>query len=216
MELFYAPMACSLVPRIVALELDLPIVCRQVEGFAKRLTEDGTPYEHVAPLTMVPVLRFDDGETLTEVQAIVQLFVDLAPEGASSLLGGPGRDRYRVLSWMSYAACELHKRSLWPRGNRNTPREVRRHAKQLAPDTFDHLEARLDGRTFIATDTFSAADAYLAWALSVAPLLGMELGERPRLRAYRARVTERASVAHLLAEERGQLGAALTRQAGYL
>jgi len=49
MELFFAPLACSLVPRIVATEASIELVYRQVELFERRLTEGGRSYLEEAP-----------------------------------------------------------------------------------------------------------------------------------------------------------------------
>jgi glutathione S-transferase len=214
MELYFAPLACSLVPRIVAFELGTTIVYRQVEVFAKTLTDDGAPYSTRAPLELVPLLVLDDGESLGEVTAIVQYLAEAAPD--SHLLPPIGtRDRYRTLSWLSYSVAELHKRSLWVIANRRTPREARKHARVLAIESFDHLERELAGREYVATGRFTVADAHLAWVLGLAPLLGLELGDRPALRAYADRLASRPSVREAFALELALLPAAMERQAAH-
>jgi glutathione S-transferase len=212
MELFFAPLACSLVPRIIALEVEAPITFRQVELFAKVFTDTGEAYRETAPLAQVPVLRLDDGELLTEVQSIVQYLADARPE--AGLVPAVGtRERYRTLAWLAFGATELHKRILWVLANRDTPREAKLHAKQLAGPALDHLDAHLAGREYVATDRFTIADAHLAWVLAVAPLLRIEMGDRPALRAYAQRVAERRSVREALAIEMALLPDAMQRQA---
>lgn len=215
MDLYFSPMACSLVVRIVALESGATLAYKQVELFARTLTEDGTSYLTAAPFGQVPVLRLDSGEQLTEVSAIVQRLADEAPDG--KLLAEVGSEaRYRTLAWLGFAACELHKRSLWLLANPRAPAEAKGFARGLAAEAFDHLEASLAGREFIATDTFTIADAHLAWGLAVAPLLGAELGERPALRAYAARMAERPSVKQAFAVEMPLLRPSLKRQAAFM
>jgi len=211
MELYFAPLACSMVARVVATEAGVPLEYKQVELFARTLTDDGSPYQRLTPQGLVPLLVLDDGERLGEVTAIAQLLADLAPE--RGLLPAPGAaSRYRVLSWLAWSASELHKRVLWPLANPRAPREAKDFARALSESTFDHLERSLGGREHIATSRFSLADAHLGWALAVAPLLRLELGERPALRDYAARMAARDSFAAALALELPLLGPALARQ----
>lgn len=210
MKLYFAPLACSTVVRIVASETETPLEYRQVDVWAKTLTEGGT-YRDVTPIHLVPLLELDDGARLGEVQAIVQLLADRAPE--AGLLAPVGTlERYRILSWLSHSAAELHKRILWPLSNREVPKEAKQHARALGPAALDHLAAHLGDRTWVAADRFTLADAHLGWVLAVAPLLGVELGERPALRAYLERVLSRPSLRDALAIERALLPAALARQ----
>ena len=214
MELYFSPIACSLVVRVVALETGAALVYKQVELFARTFTEDGSPYLATAPFGQVPVLRLDGGEQISEVSAIVQRLADAAPE--SGLLAAIGTDdRYRTLAWLGFAACELHKRSLWLLANPRAPAEAKSYARTLASEAFDLLEARLDGRDFIATDSFTVADAHLGWGLAVAPLLGADLGDRPALRAYAARMAARPSLKQAFEIEMPLLRPALKRQAAF-
>jgi glutathione S-transferase len=215
MHLYFSPMACSLVVRIVAIETGAALDYKQVELFARTFTDDGSPYLAAAPLGQVPVLVLGNGEQLTEVSAIVQLFADRSPQ--SMLLAEVGSEaRYRTLAWLGFSACELHKRSLWLLANPRAPAAAKAYARTLASEAFDHLEAHLRGREYVATDAFSVADAHLAWVLVVAPLLGAELGERPALRAYAARTAERPSVEQALAIEMPLLRPSLKRQVAFM
>ncbi|MGE0788127.1 MAG: glutathione binding-like protein [Sandaracinaceae bacterium] len=212
MQLYFAPLACSLVPRIVAAEMGIPLALRQVELWAATLTEDETPYADVTPLALVPVLVREDGERLTEVQAIVQYLADRAPE--RGLLAPVGSlDRYRTIGWCAYFATEVHKRIFWRITKPGVPHEGKAHAHALGASALDHLEAHMAGRRYVATDAFTIADAYLAWVLAVAPRLRIAIGDRPHLNAYWARMMDRPSVAGPLNEELALLPAALERQA---
>jgi glutathione S-transferase len=212
MELYYAPLACSLAPRIVAREAGIPLTLRQVEVFARTFTGGGS-YADVAPLGMVPALRLDDGSLLTEVAAIVLYLADLRPDaGLAPPWGSP--DRYRVVEWLSLVATELHKKVLWPLHNRGVPDAVRTHARDAAPPVLDHLARHLAERGHLVGDRFTAADAYLVWALHLAGIAGLDPGgARPALAGYARRHRARASVAELLAEETPLAVAAMARQA---
>jgi glutathione S-transferase len=211
MELYYAPLACSLAARIVAHEAAIPLALRQVEVFARTLTEGGASYTEVAPLGLVPALRLADGSLLTEVAAVVQYLADLRPEsGLAPPWGTP--DRYRLAEWLSFVGTELHKKVVWPLHNR-VPDAVRAHARASAPRVFDHLARHLAARDYLVGDRFTAADAYLTWALHLARLAGLDPGaDRPALAAYLRRQRARPSVTELLADETPRAAAALARQ----
>jgi glutathione S-transferase len=179
--------------------------------FAGTLTESGASYTDVAPLGLVPALRLDDGSLLTEVAAVVQYLADLRP--ASGLAPPWGTlERYRLVEWLSFVGTELHKKVVWPLHNR-VPDAARAHARASAPRVFDHLARYLAARDHLVGDRFTAADAYLVWALYLARLGGLDpSAERPALAAYVRRQRARASVAQLFAEETPLAAAALARQ----
>ncbi|HSK00892.1 MAG TPA: glutathione S-transferase C-terminal domain-containing protein [Kofleriaceae bacterium] len=212
MELYYAPLACSLAARIVAHEAEIPLELRQVEVFARTLTETGASYGDVAPLGLVPALRLDDGSLLTEVSAVVQYLADLRPEAGLAPPWGT-LDRYRLVEWLSFVATEVHKKVVWQLFNRGVPEASRAHAREVAPRVFDHLARHLAARDYLVADRFTAADAYLVWALHLARFTGLDPGaDRPALTAYVRRQRARPSVAQLLAEETPQAIAAMARQ----
>jgi glutathione S-transferase len=208
MELYYAPLACSLAARIVAGDAGVPLVLRQVEVFAKTLTETGAGYREVAPFALVPALRLDDGALLTEVAAIVQYLADLRPERGLAPAWGT-RERYQLIEWLSFTGTELHKKVVWPLYNRGVPEAALGFARQIAPRVLDHVARHLEAREFVVGDRFTAADAYLWWALHLARLAGLDTGA---LRDYLRRIRERPVVAALLAEEAPAATAALARQ----
>jgi glutathione S-transferase len=211
MELYYAPLACSLSARIVAREADLPLTLRQVEIFAHTFTDSGARYADVVPVAMVPALRTDDGTLLTEAAAVLQYLADLRPDaGLAPAWGTP--DRYRLIQWLSFVATELHKRVLWPIYNR-VPPEARAFARGSAPRAFDHVARHLADREHVVGDRFTAADAHLTWALHLATVAGLDpRAGRPALAAYLDRVRARPAVRALLAEETAQAAAAMARQ----
>lgn len=211
MELYYAPLTCSLAARIVAHEAGVPLALHQVEVFAGTLTGSDARYAEVAPPGLVPALRLDDGSLLTEVSAVVQYLADLRPETGLSPPWGT-LERYRLVEWLSFVGTELHKRVVWPLFNR-VPDAVREHARATAPRVLDHLASHLAARDYLVGDRFTAADAYLVWALHLARLGGVDPGaDRPPLAAYVRRQRERPSVAQLLAEEAPLAAAAMARQ----
>lgn len=213
MELFYAPLTCSLAARIVAHEAAIPLALRQVEVFAKTFTDTGASYLDVAPGGRVPTLKLDDGTLLTEVAAVTQYLADLRPEAGLAPPAGT-RDRYHLCEWLSFVGTELHKRVLWPLFNPDVPDAVRTHARAAAPRILDDLARHLATRAYLVGDRFTAADAYLVWALHLARIAGLDPArDRPALAAYIRQQRVRPSVQQLLAEETPLATAALARQA---
>lgn len=196
MELYFSPLACSMVARIVADEAGVALAYREVDLYTKRFTEAGTDYVTEAPRGLVPVLVMDDGERLTEVSAIVHCLAEHA--SGRNLLGSSARERYRVLEGLSVAATEIHKRVLFVLGSSSSPAEARAHARKLAPRLFEELARSVGTKPFYAGDAFSVADAYLAWAMVVARIFGLELGA---VEGYAARLSAVPSVARAVALE---------------
>lgn len=212
MELYYAPLACSLVARVVAAEAGLPLELRQIELYAKTLTADGRSYRAIAPLGLVPVLRLPDGALLTELPAVVQYLADLAPERGLAPPWG-SLERYRMIEWLSFVATELHKKIVWVHYSREVHEVARAHAFDLAPPVLDHLERSLGGRAFLVGDRFTVADAYLVWALELARIGGLDVSTgRPALAAYRSALRQRPSVRDAFAAETPEAVAAMARQ----
>lgn len=211
MELYYAPLTCSLAVRIVAHEAAIPLALRQVDVFAATLTDSGASYRDVAPGGRVPALMLDDGTLLTEVAAITQYLADLRPDSGLAPPAGT-RDRYHLVEWLSFVGAELHKRVVWPQFNR-VPDAVRDHARASAPRVFDDLARHLAGRAYLVGERFTAADAYLVWALHLARIAGLDPArDRPALAAYIRHQRARPSVQQLLAEETPLATAAMARQ----
>jgi glutathione S-transferase len=212
MELYYAPLACSLAARVVAAEAGVPIELKQIELYAKTLTDEGSRYVEVAPQGRVPALRLDDGSLLTEVSAVLQYLADRAPDARLAPPWGT-IERYRVIEWLSFVGTELHKKILWVHYSRQMPEAARERAFALAPAVFDHLDRALDGREYLVGETFSVADAYLGWALKLARFAGLDPSTgRPALAAYRKRIDARPSMRDAFAAETPEAIAAIARQ----
>jgi glutathione S-transferase len=211
MKLYFSPLACSLAPRIVAIEAGVDLDYVQVDFYTKILAETGRDYRDETPLGMVPLLQLDDGSKLTEVLAIIQY---LADRNRSAELAPPwgSKQSYELFECLSFIATELHKKVLWPIFNRSSSREAAQFARQSAEPVFDHLERRLAGRAYLLGDKFGLADAYAAWALNLCPFAKLDLGERAALRTYAERVLSRASVRDAIALEMPLAAAALERR----
>jgi glutathione S-transferase len=199
MELFFAPLSCSMASRIAIYEAGLDARFHQVVLSTKRLTT-GENYADVNPKGQVPALRTADGTILTEGPAVLQFIADSVP--ASGLAPPAGSmARYTLQQWLNYLSTEVHKAVFYMMFNPASPPEVKAFARdQLLPVRYRFLSAHLDGRAFVL-DAFTVADAYLVTTLNWAAPAGVDLAKWPVLDAYRNRLLERPAVARAVSEE---------------
>ncbi len=199
MELFYAPMACSLASHITLREAGIDATLTRV-ALATKTTASGADYLAVAPKGQVPALRLDDGSVLTENAAVLQYLADREP--ARGLLSPVGtRERYAVLEWLSFLGSEVHKAGLAPQFNPEAPPEAKAWARTLLDRKLAYVAEAIGERAFVVGDGFTIADAYLTWALNLCTLVGVALPAP--LERYLAAMTARPAVQAAIAKERG-------------
>lgn len=196
MDLYYSPLACSMASRIVLYETGLEARFVRVDTKAGR-TSDGADYRAINPKGLVPALKTEDGEVLTENAAVLQYLGDLAPGAA---LAPAGFDRYRLQQWLSFIGTELHKLVFNPLLNPRADEVQKAAAREAATSRFQYLDDHLAGRDWLL-DAFSVADAYMAAVLNWAQFVNLDLSPYPNVVAYRDRLRERPAVARALGEE---------------
>jgi glutathione S-transferase len=201
MELYFAPLACSMSARIALAEAGAAIDLAEVDTHAKRVLTTGQDYRAVNPLGYVPALRLDDGTVLTENSAILQYIADQYPEAQ---LAPPAADRVgraKLRQWLSFISTELHKGLMMPLLGDNTPREVKAWAISKYASRLAYLDAKLRDREFLL-DRFSVADGYLTTVLNwTRATPEIDLSVYPNVKAYLERMRARPSVAAALATE---------------
>ena len=197
MELYFAPLACSMATRIALYEAGLPATFRQVDTRAKKLA-DGGDFLAVSPMGQVPVLRTEEGDLLTENPAVLQYVADRKPEAGLAPPGGMAR--YRLQQWLNFITSELHKAVFIPLLSPKSNDGAKAFARELAAARLACLDAQLDGREHLL-DRFTVADAYLVTVLNWARFTGVDLGAWTAVAAYVARQQQRASVARAVEEE---------------
>jgi glutathione S-transferase len=199
MELYFAPLACSMSTRIALYEAGADARYHFVDTKAKRVRTDGSDFSAINPLGLVPVLRTAEGELLKENSAILQYVADRYP--AAGLAPPSGPERYRLQQWLGFIGTELHKAVYIPLLDRRAPAGAKEFARLVAGPRFAYLAGHLDGRDCLL-DRFGVADAYLVTVLNWSPASRIDLAGWPALDAYYRRLIERPSVASALAEER--------------
>jgi glutathione S-transferase len=199
-QLYFAPLACSLATRISLYEAGGPAASAQftqVDTRAKRLA-DGADFYAVNAMGQVPVLRTDDGELLTENAAVLQYVAERFPD--AHLIPEGTLARARVREWLGFIGTELHKAIFLPLLDPKAPEPVKAYAREKIALRFGLLEKHLSGRDFLL-EQFSIADAYLVTVLNWTLATGVSLASWPALQAYQQRLQKRPSVARAFAEE---------------
>jgi glutathione S-transferase len=199
MELYFSPLACSLATRIAFYEAGYEANYLEVDPKTKVVQNDGSDFRIINPLGLVPTLRTDDGEVLTENAAILQYVADRLPE--AQLGTSPGMNRSRLHQWLCFIGTELHKGLFVPLLDRKAPAEIKPYILGKGLSRLHYLENYLKGREFLL-DHFTVADAYLVtvinWTMATPPI---ELAKWPTVKAYYERLRMRPSIAKAIAEE---------------
>ncbi len=198
MKLYLSPGACSLSPHIILREAGIPFDIEQVDGKTKT-TKSGENFLTVNPRGMVPALRLDNGEILTEGPAIAQYLADMKPE--SGLMPKAGSfERYRVLEWLNFISSEIHKQ-FTPLFKPNTPDDYKTISKENLAKSFKHIDEHLAGKQYLTGETFTAADAYLFVVTGWSRFQAIDLAPWPNLKAFQERVKARPAVQEAMKAE---------------
>jgi glutathione S-transferase len=198
MELYFSPLACSMATRITFYEAGSTADFTEVDSKTK-LTPNGQVYRDVNPLGLVPALRTDTGEVLTENAAILQYVADQYPSAELAPRDAFGRSRLH--QWLCFIGTELHKSLFVPLLDPNAPEGAKTYAIEKGTSRLDVLQEYLRDREFLL-ERFSVADAYLVTILGWSIVTPIDLAKWPVIAQYVARMQERPSVARALSEER--------------
>jgi glutathione S-transferase len=197
MNLYFAPLACSLASRIALYEAGAEARYTAVDLKAKRLA-DGSDFLAITPMGQVPALRINDEWLLTENTAVLQYIADRFPEARLAPPAGP--ERSRLQQWLGFIGTELHKAVFAPLLDAKAPEAVKIYAREKAGLRLAILQQHLSAQQFLLDD-FTVADAYLTTILNWSAPTGVDLAQWPAVRGYHQRLLKRPSVARAVAEE---------------
>ena len=168
----------------------------------------GEAFRRINPQCTVPALQTDEGAVLTDNAAITAYLEALHPEPA--LLGRTPLEKAEVASWNwriefegFLAIAEALRNGSPAMANRALPGpkdyaqipELAQRGLARAQDFFGALDARLQGREFIAGDRFSVADITAVVAVDFARVVKLKPGEQhPHLQRWRAAMALRPSM----------------------
>jgi len=196
-DLYFAPMACSLASRIALYEAGAAARFIAVDTHTKRV-EDGSDYWTINPMGQVPALRTDDGLLLSENAAVLQYVAECHPQ--ARLMPTDANGQARLRQWIGFIGTELHKAVFVPRLDPHASADVKAYAGAQAALRLQVLELHLQSHEHLLSE-YSVADAYLTAVLNWAPYAGVDLAPWPALQAYHRRMTARPSAARAIGEE---------------
>ncbi len=198
MKLYYFPGSCALAPHVVLEWLG-------ADFEAVRIEKGDPEYLKVNPLGVVPAIDHD-GKLYTQADAILHWLAEMHPEAELAGDGTPDSD-YEVNNWMAFLTGDLHP-AFFPFFNpqRYTIEpdgidDVKAAGQALVAKFYDHLEAHIEGREFIAGDRRSIVDAYAIPMLRWGRLLDRPLKEYPNLNAYLERWEQDDGVRQAMKEQ---------------
>ena len=151
-------------------------------------------------LGQVPVLELDDGSTLSESIAICRYLEELHP--APALFGNDAWQRAQVEMWMRRIEFALMSRigAVWVNTHKYTAhlgtqyKDYGEASRLRSLKDLHWLNDELQGREFLATDTFSMADIVALTTIDFATFIGIETpAELTNLQAWHAGVSARPS-----------------------
>jgi glutathione S-transferase len=210
MNLYFAPLACSLATRIALYEAGAPAEFTQVDLKTKRVLETGRDFTEINRLGQVPALGVDDGEALTENTAILQFVAERFPD--AQLAPSSGLQRARMQQWLGFIGTELHKGIFIALLDQKAPEGAKEYARTKIPSRLALLQDHFAAHEF-ALDKFSIVDAYLTTILNWSAYGGVDLKQWPAVNDYFQRMLKRPSVARAWKEEVTLYQEELRRQA---
>ena len=191
--------------RIVLAEKGIACDVRQVDlGSGEQLSD---AYRAINPACTVPALVLDDGTVLTDNAGIAAWAEAVQPD--LPLLGTTAIDKAAVASWNSkiegecfMAIAEVLRNTSKGMIDRALPGpndfaqipELAERGRARLLQFLDRFEAHMQGRDWVAADTFSLADITAGVALDFAGWVKVDVNEsRPAIAAWRARLAQRPS-----------------------
>lgn len=199
MKFYYTKGACSLAVRIVLNELNCKYEAIAVDLKTKK-TETGEDFLTINPKGAVPALGLDNGNILTENQAILQYLADntqnqqlLAPVGEML--------RYHTLEWLNFVATEIHKSFsllFYPSATSEIKSDF---IMPIIHHKLKFLNQHLDKHTYLMGASFTLPDAYLFVILRWSNSLNIDLKSYNNIQQFMEHIQEKSSVCEALKQE---------------
>ena len=200
--LYYAPIACSLVPYVTLTEAGANFEVRNIN--LRKGQQSSPDYLKLNPKHKVPLLVVD-GQTLTENVAI-QIWIARHFPQAKLLPTEPWAE-LKALSIMSWCASGIHPflaRINAPQRVCDLPgadESVRRLAAAQLYENYQIADDWLAGREYFF-DQFTAADAHFFWCFRRGKQFELDLARFTNCQAHFARLEQRPSIQRCLAYEK--------------
>ena len=205
--LFYAPIACSLVPLISLYESGADF---EVKSVNMRKQEQLSPeYLKLNPKHKVPTLLID-GRPLTENVAMALWMTRAFPH--AGILPSDPDDEVRAVSIMAWCASGIHPHltpNARPANYCDLPgseESVKRVANVMLFEDLRIADEMLAGREWFF-DHFTAADAYFYWCFMRAISFKLDLSEFKNCHSHYQRMLARPSVQKLVEHQQKVMAA---------
>jgi glutathione S-transferase len=202
LELYYAPVACSLVPYVTLTEAGASFEVHPVNtGKRQQMSPD---YLKINPKHKVPVLVID-GEPLSENVAIQQWIHRHYPE--AKILPADPMKEFKAISLLAWCASGIHPYL----GIYNAPTRVcdlpgseetvRKCTANMVYEAFKIADGQLAGREWFF-EHFTAPDAHFFWCYRRGTQLKLDLAPFKNCQMHFDRMQKRPSVQKVLAFEK--------------
>lgn len=201
MKLYFSPGACSMNPHIMLREAGMKFDLEKVD-LGSHKTANGKDFYGINPKGYVPALELDNGQVLTENQAIVQYVADQKPEAKLAPANGT-MERYRMQEWLGFIGTEIHK-AFSPLFNPNISEADKKAAFDKLTKRFEFINKNLEGKQYLMGDHFTAPDSYTFVMLQWAQHHKLDLSRFANLKAYGERIAARPAVKATLEAEFGK------------
>lgn len=200
MKLYYSPGACSIGIHVLLEEIGKPYQLEMVN--LREGAQYKPPYTNVSPKGKVPALERDDGSVLTEFPVIARWLGRQA-----GLLPKDDEADTRAMEAMEYAVGTMHGLGFARlfRSERFAPSAadqdaVKATGREIVEKGFAVLDETLEGRSYVAGNEFSPADAALFYCeFWAAKRLNLPLPKN--VAAHYDRMMARPSVQRALQQE---------------
>jgi glutathione S-transferase len=199
--LYYAPVACSLVPYVTLSEAKANFQVRPIN--LRKQEQKSADYLKLNPKHKVPLLVVD-GRPLTENVAIQMWIAHAFPQ--AKLLPADPWQQLEAISMLAWCASGIHpylSRIHAPPRVCDLPgaeESVRRLAAEQVLENYAIAEHLLAGRDYFF-DHFTAADVHFFWCLRRGMQFKLDLSAFPNCAAHFERLKSRPSVQKVLAFE---------------
>lgn len=199
LKVYFAPFARSLRILWTLEELNAPYEPVRVQ-FPPRIVQPD--YLHINPLGQIPTLIDGDTKLFESVGACE--YVNETHGGDLAITAGqPGRADYLQWLWFGEATLApplgaMVRQSFGPEENRSPAALA--EAKASLFERLALIEARLEGRQYLAGERFTLADVSVAYCLNLGGMLRVAAEYPPNVAAYfermKARPAFQAAAAH--------------------
>ncbi|OWQ44171.1 glutathione transferase GstA [Roseateles noduli] len=198
MKLYFSPGSCALASQIALREAGQEFELVKVD-FDTKTTVEGD-YFQVSAKGMIPALKLDDGDVITEGAVLLQWIADQHPE--FDLLPAFGtRERYRAMQWLNYVATDLHKGMAVMFSPFIDAESKTRFAEGNLASRFAYIDQHLSSNDYVLGEAFSVVDAYLYNVLRWPVRVNIDMSPYAAIQRFMERMIQRPAVRAALKAE---------------